>query len=464
MHGRMYKLSVWMLTFAAAWSLGAAAQAGEAARTATYPYSEYSTPENTHRFVSENAAEGEGDLNARLSDVEKALKKIDDKAKADKKKAAEKMSASPMGRIHLDAAAFDQDAVDKNRFDEQNGVELRRARLGLKGEGFNVFKYKIEWDFAGKDKSRAKDIYFEISDLPFLQNVQVGHFKEPFSLDELTSSNYMTFMERNTASEAMAPKRRIGVMAYGTTPLKYATYAIGYFAEHDNDGGPVQNDNMGGAATMRGTFLPWYDEATEGRGLLHLGAAYSYRDAFNDEFAIKYRPECHLARENSLLLTDVTDRNLFGAEMAFVYGPLSFQAEYYVNYINRYANPDCKTQGAYSYVSYFLTGEHRRYDRERGIFSRVKPHENFFRVRDENCTVYTGRGAWELKYRYSWLDAYDAGLLGFDYVGDHTFGVNWYLTPYTRLMLEYIHSGINQNQGAGVGDLNIVQMRAQIDF
>ena len=477
MHGRISKLSVWALSVAAAWALGATAYGDEGPRPSTYPTS-YSTPSDGHYYSSATTGENEGtyrvvsdggngeaaDLDTRLSEIEKALKKIDDKAKADKKKAAGKMSVTPMGRIHIDAAAFDQDAIDKARFDEQNGVELRRARLGLKGEGFNVIKYKIEWDFAGKDRARAKDVYFEITELPWLQNIQIGHFKEPFSLDELTSSNYITFMERNLASEVMAPKRHIGVMAHGYTSMQYATYAIGCFAEHNDDGGPVQNDNMGASATMRGTWLPWYDEATEGRGLLHLGVAYSYRDAYDDEYEIAFRPECHLAHENTMLLTDVSERNLLGTELALVYGPLSFQAEYYVNYINRYAHDDCKTQGAYGYVSYFLTGENRAYDRHRGVFTRVKPYENFFRVRDENGTVYTGRGAWELKYRYSWLDAYDHGLLGFDYAGDHTIGVNWYLTPYTRFMLEYIHSGINQNQGAGVGDLNIVQMRAQIDF
>jgi phosphate-selective porin OprO/OprP len=221
---------------------------------------------------------------------------------------------------------------------------------------------------------------------------------------------------------------------------------------------------MGGAGTMRATWLPWYDEATEGRGLIHTGMAYSHRNAFDHTFELKYRPESHLAYENSLTLIDIDTRDEIGAELAGVYGPLSMQAEYYVNYINRTQHVDCKTQGAYVYVSYFLTGESRPYDRKRGVFGRVKPFENFFRVRDEGGNVYTGKGAWELKYRYSWLDAYDGGALGFQTCGDHTMGVNWYLNPYTRFMAEYIHSGINQNTGLGVGDLNIVQMRAQIDF
>ena len=159
----------------------------------------------------------EAALAARVAEVEKALKKIDDKAKEDKSKAAGKMSATPGGRIHIDTAAFSQDAIDKARHDEQNGVEFRTARLAIYGGGFDIIKYQIEYDFAGKDKVRCKDTYFAITDLPLVQNIQIGHFKEPYSLDELTSDNYITFMERSTANDVMAPKRHIGVMAFGNT-------------------------------------------------------------------------------------------------------------------------------------------------------------------------------------------------------------------------------------------------------
>jgi phosphate-selective porin OprO/OprP len=422
-------------------------------------------PTTQATLVSENLNADKADLNARVAELEAALKKINDKAKEDKKKADGAMTATPGGRIHIDTAAFSQDNIDKARHLEQNGVEFRTARLAVYGGGFNVIKYQIEYDFAGRDKVRCKDTYFAITDLPVVQNIQIGHFKEPYSLDELTSDNYITFMERSTANDVMAPKRHIGVMAFGNTESERATAAIGYFAEKNGtDGNIVQSNVMGGAGTMRATWLPWYDEATEGRGLIHTGMAYSHRNAFDHTFELKYRPESHLAYENSLTLIDIDTRDEIGAELAGVYGPLSMQAEYYVNYINRTQHVDCKTQGAYVYVSYFLTGESRPYDRKRGVFGRVKPFENFFRVRDEGGNVYTGKGAWELKYRYSWLDAYDGGALGFQTCGDHTMGVNWYLNPYTRFMAEYIHSGINQNTGLGVGDLNIVQMRAQIDF
>ena len=63
--------------------------------------------------------------------------------------------------------------------------------------------------------------------------------------------------------------------------------------------------------------------------------------------------------------------------------------------------------GGYAFVSYFLTGENRPYNRKMGVFDRVKPYEDFFRVRDCDGNVSTGHGAWELAYRFSYIDMLD---------------------------------------------------------
>ena len=118
---------------------------------------------------------------------------------------------------------------------------------------------------------------------------------------------------------------------------------------------------------MRTTFTPWYDEATEGRGLLHTGLAYSYR-ALGDETAqLRGRPESHLAPyviDTGVI--NASEMQLIGAELAFVYGPFSFQSEYYGATVDEIGADDLSFNGCYAYVSYFLTGENRRYNRGRG--------------------------------------------------------------------------------------------------
>ena len=116
---------------------------------------------------------------------------------------------------------------------------FRRARLALLGE-YEQIDYIIEMDFANrginsainsKDQSTAfKDVYIQVRDLPVIGNVRVGHFKECFGLEQLTSDNYTTFMERSLDDEgAFVPGRNDGIMAYNWTENQRATWAIGAF-------------------------------------------------------------------------------------------------------------------------------------------------------------------------------------------------------------------------------------------
>jgi phosphate-selective porin OprO/OprP len=151
-------------------------------------------------------------------------------------------------------------------------------------------------------------------------------------------------------------------------------------------------------------------------------------------------------------------------EIAFLYGPFSVQAEYMAAmYARDPGRSDPTFDGGYINTSYFLTGENRGYNRKEGRFDRVKPYENFFRVRDEDGQVATGKGAWELAYRYSWIDLNEDGIAG-GRASDHTFGLNWYLTPYSRMMLNYVHSDVSPNNDRPDTYIDVLMMRAQYDF
>lgn len=417
-------------------------------------------------------AGSQDELTQRVAELEKALGEIKAKDAAAAKKAAGKMSVNVGGRIYLDAISFGQGASSIATFgDAQDTVHFRTARLEAFGEGFDVFDYKIEVDFAGRDsgdlqRTKFKDVYIGIKELPWLNRVQIGYFKEPFSLEELTSSRYITFMERSTANGAFVPARNVGIAAYQVSENERLTFAFGGFREIKDDPPYVADDDGGYAFTMRGTYLPWYDEATQGRGLLHLGLGYSFRDVDDPAQRIRVRPETAVGPrvvDTGVLLNNVEDFHLLGPEIAFVYGPFSVQSEYIVAFYNRSAGPDPTFHGAYVQMSYFLTGEHRPYNRQRGAFDRVKPIENFFRIRTCDGDVETGWGAWELAYRYSWLDLDDEDVLG-GTTADHTFGINWYWNPYMRLMFNYVHAQVSPANNLPNADLNVFEMRAQVDF
>ncbi|GAB6185462.1 OprO/OprP family phosphate-selective porin [Thermopirellula anaerolimosa] len=411
------------------------------------------------------------ELAQRVADLEKALGEMKAKEADAKKKAAEKYSVTVDGRVFVDSVFFGQSAGSVAAFgDAQDTVQFRTARLGAQGSGFDVFDYKIEVDFAGRDSTNDqstsfKDVYLGINDLPFLGRVQIGHFKEPFSIEELTSSRYITFMERSLLN-VFAPQRNVGVAAYRVSENERFTFAFGGFRTIGDKPPYVADDDGGYAFTMRGTYLPWYDEATNGRGLLHLGLGYSYRDVDDPNQRIRARAETNVGPYilDTGVITGVEDFQLLDPEIAFVYGPFSVQAEYIAAFYNRAGN-DADFHAAYVQMSYFLTGEHRPYDRKKGAFSRVKPFENFFRVRTCDGNIEMGKGAWELAYRYSWLDLddADAGVFGGN-SSDHTVGVNWYLNPYTRLMFNYVYAQVSPANNNPDSDLSVFQMRAQFDF
>jgi len=472
MHGRRFLGLAVALAVATACSMAAVANAQgieqpDYLRGASYP----TVAPNTYQLTGSMMNAGNGNLEERIADLESALEKMKDAEAKAKKKAEAKPSVTVGGRIMFDCAAFGQDATSQAqsaagfypRF--HPGAEFRRARMFLKGEAFHVVDYKIQFDFADSDAA-FKDVYITVKELPLLQHVRVGHFKEPFGLEQMTSARFITFMERSLSDEgAIVPARNIGLMAFGNWADDNGYWAIGCFKDQCDDD-PAQFEDSADTAmacTMRLTFLPWYDEATEGRGLLHAGIAYSYRDAQDDQVQFRARPEAHLGEYvvNTGAITGVDHYHLLGLETALVYGPFSAQAEYYKTWLDRPGAADLEFQGMYVYFSYFLTGEHRPYKRSTGAFDRVKPYENFFRVRDSDGGVHTGLGAWEVAYRYSYLDLADGNITG-GMASDHTVGVNWYLNPYTRLMFNYVNSAVTR--GGMLGDIDVYEMRAQIDF
>jgi phosphate-selective porin OprO/OprP len=369
----------------------------------------------------------------------------------------------------------------------------------------------------GSPGVKMKDVYIGVTELPVVGNVRIGHFKEPFGLEQLTGDNFYTFMEASTADDgAFVPVRDTGVMLWNWTENQRATWAFGVFkgAGVESTDGNSTNANFeaplsiksddGLSLTERFTWLPWYDECTEGRGLLHTGISYSYRDPGNGSgtgeiVQFTQTSEAHLgpsiinmvfngspsATAANNAANALQHEDLVGGELAWVYGPFSVQSEYMGGYFNYFAGKGHnlagtggKGYGGYIFASYFLTGENRAYDRHHGVFTRVKPFENFFRVRGEDGCVYTGMGAWEIGYRLSYINLDNAN--GIDQTAtaglaatravDHTVGLNWYLNPYTKMMLNYVHTDDSVGAAYAVaaassrGSIDTIEMRAQSDF
>ena len=344
------------------------------------------------------------------------------------------------GRIQNDWAFYSADdelEAAVGTFEE--GTEFRRARLYFEGELYERVEFKAQYDFAGGDPE-FKDVYLGLVNLPGVGGFRVGHYKEPYSLDEQTSSKYLTFLERPLVVEAFSPSRNTGFMLHRAED-RY-TWAVGLFRDTDDFGNATERDEVN--VTGRVTGLPWY--AGDDR-LLHLGLAVSEREPTGDSLRFRSRPESHLAPR-------VVDTGSFGAdgltlasaEAAVVTGPFHAQGEYAQAAVDGLGRPDADFDGFYVAGGWFLTGESRPYDG--GSFGRVKPRR----------PLGAGPGAWEVALRYSTLDLTDGPVAGGE-VDDVTVALNWYPYSNVRWMLDYVLADRQD-----VGEVDTVQMRFQIDF
>lgn len=341
----------------------------------------------------------------------------------------------PRGRIHLDYAFYDEDNVELN-----DTIRVRRARIGLSGKYDDDWSYKSEIDFA-ENGVDFKDMYLRHGNVAG-GNLTIGQLKVPFSLEEQTSSNNVTFMER-ASPNLFSLSRRIGV--HWSRAADSYTFAVMGFGQAigAGDGG---DEGLGIGA--RATFVPMKSDS----GVFHLGAAlvnYEPEHSNTDAMRFRQRPE---SRPDGTRLIDTGNIDLvdsafaYGLETAWVGGPFSVQGEYMGTRVKRDGAPNASFDGWYAYVSYFLTGESRRYSN--GAFSGPRIGN-------------ADRGAWELAVRYSNTNLDDGAILGGD-MKIATLGLNWYARPNIRFMFNYLTVASTL---AGVDeDPSIFQVRTQVSF
>jgi len=361
------------------------------------------------------------------------------------------------GRMQYDIASGIEDSSVKSiAGDTPLSTEFRRARLYTSGEinqGVPVH-YILQLDFAGGD-TKFTDVYLGLRQIPFVGTLQLGQMYEPFSLEQNTSDNYVTFLERAAPIEAFSPSRNVGGLVINDLFNERMTYSVGVFADDDNDKADGDAFESNVRFTGRLTGLPWYDEASGGRRYLHLGVGGSIINPQNDTVRFRTRPEAHLApRYVDTGSFSADNAYLANAEALLTLGPLSLQGEYFQTWLDSSVTSDPSFNGFYLFASWFLTGEHRPYKKSNGTIDRVHPRNNL-------SFAGKGFGAWELLARISRVDLNDGSVQG-GRLTDYTGGLGWYLNPNTRWLFNYIYADLHRAGQAGHSHL--LETRFQVDF
>jgi phosphate-selective porin OprO/OprP len=350
------------------------------------------------------------------------------------------------GRIQLDYWFFDDDDIEAAGGGTWNsGWRFRRARLFVDGTIYKHVYFKAQYDFAGANGANGdreiafKDVYMRLQGLHecwgcLFPDIYIGHFKEFFSLEELTSSKYITFMERALPVLAFAPSRNTGFGLFRSLWGERITLGAGLWGHNTDDSGDgfwaADGRDGGTDVTGRVTFLPWAPCDCPQR-FLEIGVSGSYQFDI-EQLRYRVRPEvCIGDRIANTGTFDAEEALLIGAEFAFGFDRWHVQGEWIGAQITSEAENDPMFSGWYVEASYMLNGPTRPFKRSFATFDKVTPCKNFLA---KDCC---GPGAFELAARYSYLDLNDQAILGNE-VSDITVGLNWYLNPNTAIKLNYV--------------------------
>ena len=383
-----------------------------------------------------------------------------------------------------------------------DGMFLRRVRLKLNGQLAEVIEYDMELDFENLNRMAFDEMFVGIREVPLIGTIRIGQHKVPQGLESYSSSRHLVFMERSQLFDAFWQEFAPGVFFSNNFFDQHMTYELMLHKVEVFQ--PFNGSSFGDgeyAATGRLSFLPVWEN--EGRCYQHVAASYQWRagqlgrefptsgNAFADtQRVVRFRDRPEL-RDSVGTGNDtegdagrMVDTGFFladnvhttGGEYLGVWGPLSVQAEATLaicqgNVRSIYPAAQILTPrgspmfwGGYAQASYFLTGEHRPYDRRFGVYTRPRPNETFFWVRGEDGCFHNGLGAWEVAYRYSYVNLNDNGING-GILGEHTIGLNWYLSTNCKLQVNYVngHRTVDKSL-ANSGTIQGVGVRAILDF
>ena len=349
------------------------------------------------------------------------------------------------GRVHVEASTSSPDPALEERFEFEDGIDWRRARLVLNGEFLDRFTFKIEHDIASGDIVPT-DVFIEATPTNGAATFRAGHFKEPFSLSIQQSSNSHSFIARPAAVTALAPGRNLGFMVHDWLAGGRVAWAVGAFRDSDGyDRRPGADWSLSGRLT--GLALDG-DEGSD--PLLHVGVALSHRQPTADAVRLRGRTGVRLAPrhvDSGWLPAD--GMRLVGAEFVLARSSFWLQGEVLSAQVDLLTDGrSARFDAQYVEAGWFLTGERKPYSRSSRSFTRLRP----------KAPVPEGRGAWELAARWDHIDLSSGSVPG----GSQqslTVALNWYLRDNLRVLANYVST-----DPAGAGSVEHAGLFLHFDF
>jgi phosphate-selective porin OprO/OprP len=214
----------------------------------------------------------------------------------------------------------------------------------------------------------------------------------------------------------------------------------------------------GRAVSGRFTYAPILDTAAEHTQILHLGAHARRRYQNDAPQRIRVRPQngrdTRWIDATSAGANRLEEDDSFGAEIAYVRGPFSVQAEYAALRGETAAGPSRTFSAHYVDAHWSITGEPRRYRVNQGAFGATTPRAPL------------GQGGWghfALSARYDHADLADGADQNRGQQDAYALGLEWIPVEDVRFMLNVAHSVMDRSVGVD-DEADIISLRGQWSF
>jgi phosphate-selective porin OprO/OprP len=397
------------------------------------------------------------------------------------------------GDIQFDSGVFAKFHPDSRFVGPQalsNGVNARRARIGVTGRAAGNFAFALVYDAGNSSDQTASGI--ETAQIVYTglrgAALELGYSNTFFTLDRATGSNDTLFLERATPSNVATNfntgdnRANAGVRFFGDR------YWIGGYLT-----GPASGDSHTQTGERFGAFERVAVQALKGPDYtLHLGFGFDQLirapntgNGTPNVLTLSDQPELRID-PTTLLNTGpigtaahpVTGGYVLDVETAATFRNFFWQGEYFSYHVDRLGVADSNFEGGYGELSWVLTGENHRYNPQAASYFRVSPRHPFSPKHGE-------WGAWELAARISYADLNSNFLPGTALSANpaavdggiqrgYSFGLNWYPNDLVRFLLDYNHVVFSKANGTAVtgaplgaavgASFDAIALRAQVAY
>lgn len=208
---------------------------------------------------------------------------------------------------------------------KNDGFDIRRAYLDVKGNLNPYWGYRLQIDFTGSPK--IVDVYTDLK-VNDKFNFSIGQQVLPFSLNNTTSNTKLELADRSQVVEALSSRkgdalgdnngRDIGITAYGSflplNNINLIEYRVGIF-----NGSGINKADLNEAKDVVGRLIL--------HPIKELDLGGSFYTGWSPDSSVIYKTA---SKDNTPANLLGGKRQRFGAELSYTYKFLNFKGEYLV--------------------------------------------------------------------------------------------------------------------------------------